>query len=306
MIKYFSKAFKITNDNIILTTPLLLFLILFIFYIGVVRVFSGNLLYSTLITVTAFSMLSAFFAGWFFMIKKAIELDKQKFDSEDSKAKSSFGLIKEIPRGVGEYFLPFVGGLIFYGLLVLLFMFLTYKAGLFFIGKLSLSPEDLRAALSSHAQMKAFISSLSVKELVKLNEWDFLIMTVMTFFSFMTMFWVPEIINKTKNVFLALFKSIRFIFKNFLSAIILFVYISAVNFLISLFSSLASINPILHFFATLIYFYFVVYIVVLIFLYYDNESAKVKCDKSEAQDNCNCGADSVGEEPTCDSNGEES
>lgn len=308
MIKYFSKAFKITNENIILTTPLLLFIIIFVFYLGVTRVIPENPFYLGLIMITSLFMLSAFFAGWFFMIKKAIELDKQEFDAEDTKAKMSFGLLKEIPVGIGEYFLPFVGGLILYGVLVLLFMILTYKVGIHFIGKLDVSTVDLKTALASSAQIKAFVSKLSVDELVKLNEWNLLIMISMTTFSFITMFWATEIINKTKNAFLAFFKSLSFIFKKFFSVVVLFTYILIINFSVSLLSSVASINPFLHFISTLIYFYFVVYIVVLIFLYYDNECGK-RVEKIEqqteqkAQDNCDSGTDGVGEEQSGDTDG---
>lgn len=310
MIKYFSKAFKITNDNLILTTPLLLFIILFVFYLGVTRVIPENPFYFILITITSLFMLSAFFAGWFFMVKKAIELDKKEIEQDETKAKMSFELLKEVPVGIGEYFLSFVGGLILYGLLILILMILTYKVGLHFIGKLNISPVDLKMALTSSTQVKAFVSKLPVEELIKLNEWNLLIMLSMTTFSFMTMFWATEIVNRTKNAFSAFFKSLSFLFKNFLSVIILFVYISVINFLISLLSSFANINPFLHFISTLIYFYFVVYIVVLIFLYYDGEYKNGTKDKIEQaiepknQDNCDCGTDCIGKEQSGDTDGD--
>lgn len=307
MIKYFSRAFKISNDNIILTTPLLLFIIMVVFYLGVVRIIPENIFSFGLIAITTLFMLSAFFAGWLFMVKKAIELDKQKFETVEDKAKSSFGLIKEIPAGVGEYFFPILGGLLLYGSLTFVFMLLTYKLGAHFIGKVEFDPVDLKAALSSSAQMKAFVSTLSVEQLVKLNEWNLLIMASITTFSFITMFWAVEILNRTKNAFVAFFKSLGFLFKNLLTSIILFVYVSIINFLVSLLGTFASINPILHFFATLVYFYFVVYVVVLIFLYYDSECTKQITEKAcepEAQDNCDSGADSVGQEQPRDSDGE--
>lgn len=314
MIKYFSKAFKILNENIILTTPMLLFIILFIFYLGLGRIIPGNPLYGILIILTALFMLAAFFAGWLFMIKKAIDLDKQQFDSEESKAKMSFALIKDIPTGVGEYFLSFLGASILYGCLIFVFMLLTYKVGLHVIGKVHFDPVALKAALNSQVQMRAFVSTLSVDQLVKLNKWNLLIMLSMTTFSFVTMFWASEIVYRTKNAFWAFFKSLSFLFKNFLPSIILFVYISVLNFAISLFSSFASMNKILHFVSSIVYFYFVVYIVVLVFLYYDSELSKKVENKVELEDehheqkenenNSDCGTDSLGQECSGDSDGE--
>ena len=71
-------------------------------------------------------MVAAFMAGWFFMTKKAIDLDKKNFDSEEDRAKASLGLIKEFTFGIGEYFFSFLGGFILYiGLFLLLSLYYT-------------------------------------------------------------------------------------------------------------------------------------------------------------------------------------
>lgn len=299
MIKYFGKAFKITNENIILTTPLVLFLLLFSIYLGVMRNVPENLTFFSLLLITTLFMVSAFFAGWFFMVQKAIELDKKEIIADEDKAKMSFNLIKEVPIGIGEYFLSFVGVLILYCGLILLFSFIGYQIGIHFIGKVDLSIVDLKTALNSTAQMKAFVSSLSAEELIKLNAWNFLILILMTTFSFITMFWAVKIISGVKNPFIAFFQSLSFLFRNFFSSIILFIYISIINFLVSLMNAFSAVNPILYFVSTLAYFYFVVYVVVLVFLYYDSENNKTIKDNCSQSDS-NIGTDSSGEEQSCD------
>lgn len=322
MIKYFSKAFKITNENIILTTPIVTFFLVFLAYMGVSQNPPKTPVTAILFIFTTLFMLVAFFAGWFFMIKKAVDLDKKEFESEEEKAKASFFLIKEFPTGVGKYFLSFLGAVILYVGLFLLLFFLVNKAGLHFIGKLNVGPVQLKLALTSYDGMKALLSSLAPEQLIRLNKWYFLILSTMLFYSFLTLFWPAQIVSKTKNPLFALFKSIRFLFNNFLTATILFVYINILNLVVSFLvnvmvlipSQAALLSLALYLLAMLIHFYFVVYIVVLIFLYYDSESNRViKVENAESfeqseesysdgsSDSSNSGTDGIGEEQSGDS-----
>jgi len=290
MLRYFRRAFKITNENIILTTPLVLFLFLLSIYLGVAQHAPANIFSAILLLITIIFMVSAFFAGWFFMVKRSIDLDKQEFIIDEDKAKASFNLIKEFPVGVGEYFLPFIGALILYTALFILLFFIGYSIGMHFIGNVGLSLTDLRTSLSSPAALKSFVSSLSTEQLKKLNAWNVIFMSFTAIYSFITMFWSAQIVMKTKNPLVAFFKSLKFTFKNFFSALVLFIYISMINFTVSLVNTFAAINPIIYFVSMLLYFYFVVYVVVLVFLYYDRENnPQLKIENSSPNDKlCDC------------------
>ena len=311
MIKYFQRAFKITNDNIILTTPLVLFLFLLSIYVGVAQSAPINLTSSILLLVTILSMVSAFLAGWFYMVKKAIELDGQEFLVDQEKAKASFGLIKEIPTGVGEYFFSFVGFCILYVVLILVILFAAYKVGMHYIGNIGITASAMRESLASSAAMKALVISMSKEQLIKLNSWNILFLVVTSVYSFFTMFWPAQILSKTKNSFVALIKSVGAIFKRPLSAIVLFLYVSFVSFIVSFINAFATINPILYFVSMLLYFYFLVYVVVLVFLYYDKEikpTAEFDAESQEQtqeQSNSDSGADSLGQDSESDSDSQD-
>lgn len=311
MIKYFSKAFGITNENMILTTPLVLGILLFVIYMEIIHSAPKTPISTILFLITPLFMLGAFCAGWFYMVKKAVDLNKQSFIADEEKAKASFNLIREFPIGIGEYFFSFVGGVILYLLLFTCLFFMSYKFGMHFIGKLNINPLELKLALSSYTGMKSLISSLPAAQLTKLNHWYLLSFGTIIFFSFITMFWVVEIILGTKNPIKAFFKSIMFIFKNFLASMILFIYINAVNFIVSLAVNAMAMLPIKVYFisaaiyllAMIINFYFVVYIVVLVFLYYESENNKPnKIEPATISDNSSSGSDSIGEEQSGDTN----
>lgn len=297
MIKYFKNAFKITNENIILTTPLILFLFLFSIYLDVARNAPANIFSAILLLVTTLFMLSAFFAGWLNMVKKAVDLGKQEFVLDEDRARASFNLIKEIIPGVGEYFLPFIGAIILYFVLFISLSLISYKIGAHFLGKIDLSLNELKLILNS-VETKTLISAIPTQKLAKLEIWYFIFLTVMTIHYFITMFLAPEIVVRTKNSVIALGRSVAFVFRNFLSAVVLFLYINIISFLVSL-----ALNAIfmLHFIPTLIaslismliYFYFIVYVVVLVFLYYDSEIS------GKTENNCNSGTDSGGQDEIC-------
>jgi len=298
MLRYFRRAFKITNENIILTAPLVLFLLLLNTYLIAAQLAPANIFSAILLLITILFMVSAFSGGWFFMTKRSIDLDKQEFIIDEDKSKASFNLIKEFPVGVGEYFLPFVGAIILYSILFALMFFIGYSIGMHFFGNIGLSLLDLKMALASPAAMKSLVSSLSTEQLTKLKAWNILFMIFMMAFSFITMFWSAQIVMKTKNPLIAFFKSISFTFKNLLSAIILFIYINVLSFFISQLTNaiiafpikIKLISLILSVSATILYFYFVVYIVVLVFLYYDRENNKqLKIEDRSPNDKlCDC------------------
>lgn len=296
MIKYFKNAFKITNDNIILATPLILFLFIFSIYLNAAQNAPENLPSFILLATTTLFMLGAFFAGWFYMVKKAVELGGKEFIIDDDKAKAAFGLLKEIPVGVGEYFFSFLAALILYSVLFVIIGFLAYEIGIHFIGKVGIHIAQIKAAMSSTVALKALISSLTPQQVAKVNLWNLLFLCTMTVFSFLTLFWAAQIVSPTKNPFVAYIKSVSFTFRNFLEALILFVYISFINFAVSLINAIAMVNPITYFISMLIYFYFIVYVIVLIFLYHDRKN------QPKAQDISDSGADSNGQEQPGDSN----
>lgn len=306
MIKYFARAFKITNENIILTTPLVLFLLISSIYLEVAQNAPANIYAFILLLVTVLLMISAFFAGWFYMVKKAVDLDKKEFIIDEDKAKASFDLIKEFPVGVGEFFLSSVGAFIIYSLLFIILSIIAYLIGVHFVGKMDISPTELKMILNSF-ESKALISSLSVEKLTKLQIWYTIFAATVTIHHFMTMFLGAEIVSGTKNPFIAFFRALWFTLRNFFRVILLFVYTNIVGVLVSLAISsimLLKIIPsiILVLASMLLYFYFIVYVIVLVFLYYDSEKNK----KLETQDNSDSGPDSIGKEQAGDNQGEDS
>ncbi|HIS36708.1 TPA: hypothetical protein IAC10_08790 [Candidatus Scatousia excrementigallinarum] len=271
MLKLFKNAFKLTNEGIILATPLILFIWLITIYLTFAKGVVDTLPEAVSAVITLLCMVGAFCAGWFYMVKESIALSKKEFILDEDRAKEILNLIKKIPAGIGKYFLSFIGmSLITLGIFAI-FAICIYKLGMHFIGSIDFTAEQIKNAMSSPQDMKVFLDSLSIEQLYKLGNWNLLFMAASTLMSYMLMLWIPEIIYQTQNPLLALFKSIKKLFVKFGKSIALFVYLTLLNLVISFANTFSLLNPVIYMLMMIVYFYFLVYVIVLIFYYYDSE-----------------------------------
>ena len=271
MFKLYKEAFKTTNDSIILATPLILFMWLLSAYIAFTKPAITTLPPAILSFVTTVLMVAAFSAGWFYIVKKSIKLSKQVFILDTDRSKATFNLLKMMPSGVGKFFLSFVG-MILIGLTIMTVLgILVFKLGMILIGSLNLDPAQIKNVMSSANDMKAFLDTLTLEQLIKLNNWNLLLLGTTSIISFLFMLWIPEVIYKTRNPIVALWKACVKIFQKPWKAFKLFLFISVTNIILSFTSTFAMSNALIYFIMLVIYFYFVVYVVVLVFSYYEKE-----------------------------------
>ena len=190
---------------------------------------------------------------------------------DSDKAKATFDLLKKIPAGIGKHFWSFVGMILLAIAIIAASGTMTFKLGMHFIGNLGLDPATIKGVMASQMDMKQFLDSLTFEQLIKLNNWNMLIISITSLLSFLFMLWIPEIIYKSRNPFMAIFRSVKKVFSRPWKAIKLFIYTSLLNFILSFINTFSFVNPVIYFIMMLIYFYFLVYLVVLLFLYYDRE-----------------------------------
>lgn len=265
MFNIIRDSFKITNNYIVIATPLILFSLFASIYL--ILSSGGNILSLTITAILSFLMLGAFLSGWLFMIKKAVTNPEE--ESRDR-------LIFEFPSGVGEYFLTVLGMILIIFLVSAGIIVIIALLGKKFIGDTGITYIQFSNAAANIESMKTFLTSLTPEQLSKLKEWNILITLGMIFNHFIIMFYSPVIFFKEKNPFKALFITIkdtlgRKIFKN----IFLFFLIFVVYVILSVLSALIGGNLFLHFLSTLINFYYVTYVAVLVFNYYYSNFAKI-------------------------------
>lgn len=265
MLSCIKESFNITNKYIILATPLIIFSLLSSLYL----LFSanGNLISLLVALILFVLMLAAFLSGWFYMIKLAVSGE----DREDANL-----LIKEFPAGVGEYFVPTLGLLFNTFVLSGVLLALTYIVGMKFIGNIGISPEAMSAALESVEKMKVFVYSLTDAQRVKILAWNLLLFLSVGLEYFLIMFYPPALVFKQKNPFKAFFAALKDLFsRKFLQNVLLYILIFIAYSILSILTTFSGLNIVTHFVFTLINFYYMVYVAVLICQYYYKNFVKI-------------------------------
>ena len=274
MLEFLKKALKITNENFIIVLPFVLFYILLNLYLGYTKYMLDTVLEALIAMLTITFMFAVFLAGWNYMVKKALELSQKVFVFDEEAVKAHLGLIKTFPTGVGKYFLSFVGVVVIFVVLLILISQIIFYFGINFIGKVDFTLDQITALTSSTKGLLEFVENLPPEQYVILAKWNLLLMTASFVFSYLLMFWMPEIVYRTKNPLMALFKGIAKLFRKPLKSLGLFLLITFINFVLSFVMTFTLLLPILYFLFAAVYLYYIVYVIVLIFSYYENEFIK--------------------------------
>lgn len=281
---FIQKAFELTKDNIILAQPLIIFLIIISFTMTGLANQTNHIAYVVIFTANVL-LCTAFFSGWFYMIKKAVKNANREFKNPQEKAEASLALGREFFPGVGEYFLPVSFTIVTYFVVYILLLFTSYKAGMYFLPNPELDWHKLMSmGNASVVEMQKYVASFSFEQLRAINLWMLYMLGIAGLFTFLTMFLFPAVFDRNKTgkmagkkdfilyaPFMAFNRNIVFIFKNFFGSVGLLIFLFFVNFILSLLSILFNLNIVLTVVGLIISFYFMTYAAVLIFLYYEDK-----------------------------------
>lgn len=277
---FVQKAFELTKDNVILAQPLIIFLIVLTFTLAGLAQQKNHITY-IIFFIANVLLCTAFFSGWFYMIKKAILNADKDYKNPEEKNKASMALGGEFFKGVGEYFLSVTFTIAAYFVVYVLLLFVSYKAGLQFIPTPHLDWQKLMTmGNATPVEMQQYVSTLSFAQLKAINLWMLYGFGIVSVFSFITMFLFPAVFDNNKNgkkdfvlyaPYRAFNRNLIFIFKNFFGSLGLLIFLFFVNFILSILSIVFNLNIVLSVIGLIISLYFMTYAVVLVFLYYEQK-----------------------------------
>lgn len=277
MRELFKDAVKITNYNIILAIPLIVFIKVLDLYSLFSRYNIDSMPKFLIASITVLFMFGVFCAGWFNMVEGAVQLSKKVFVLDTDRAKATMNLFRKFPEGVGKFFLSFVGVYIIFLFIQAIATPLVYLLGVNIIGGLDdasmqhLQELAINSELTANQGMPAFIDKLSVEQIIFFGKWSLLFMSITSIVMYLLMLWIPEIICCSPNPLIALCKSLGKLFKDFFVTVRMFLILWFVGFVLLFINTFAVINPIAYIIMSIIMFYFSLYLVVLVFLYFDRK-----------------------------------
>ena len=271
LISYLQKAIKITNDNFVVVLPLVAFYIILHLYMILMGQNADTGIKSIIVLLTVTFMIAVFVAGWLYMIKQAVDLSKQEFVMDEEAVKAHLGLLKDFPVGVGKFFLSFVGQIVVGFILLIITTFFLVKLGINLFGIVDFSPEQIAYFSDASRDMTKITDFIKESQINTILKWGMLFFGATFLISYLVMFWAPEIIYKTTNPLKAFIESIVKLFKNPLKSFGLYVLINVFYFILSIIVTLTANILVLYYFFSIVSLYFVVYVVVLIFTYFEGE-----------------------------------
>lgn len=272
----FKEAFKITNNSIILAAPMIICLTIFELYTKSIKFANtGSEFKFLFVLTTVVFMVGALSAGFFYMIKRAIEINNNVLLSGSERKKEILDLFKRFPEGISEYFWSFSGAYTCYVALEILVIPIVLMLGYkLFGGFNSELLNTLITALSANSDN--ILDKLTDAQLLILFKWFLLFFVIIWFISYFLLLFVPEIIYNTKNPLKAMFKSIGKVFNNFWKMLGLYLLISFVSLLIMILAAVLQNNLFLRICTEIVKYYFCLYFIFVIFIFYNKKYITVE------------------------------
>lgn len=242
MLKLIKQNFVTTWNNIIVATPLILFITLLRLYYDYANKISSGLFDHIFSVITLFVIVCGFFSAWLYLVKKAYAMSKKVYLFDKDRNKDLINLFISLYKGLGKLFMPIIGML---SLLIIINLLL----------------------FTVNAYIVTTIPKLYVYKY-------YLHIGSVILVAYLSLYWLPEIVYSEKNALFALYNSVIKLITNFLESFILFCWIIFLLLILFLLYLLTTFHPIFSFILLLFLYYIIVYIVMLLFTYYEQRFIK--------------------------------
>ncbi len=249
MLKLFLSNFKRTNENIILATPMVLCIIIINLYCNYIKNNISTFSQAIVSMLTLCILIGGSLSGFLYMTKKALSLDKRMFVYKKDQNNALKELFLAFPKGVGRLF-PSVTLVIILSFLIVISAYLVTLAPMF---------------INWTIKYYSIYTSSNLYKLVLLQ------MLTITYF---WVLWIPEVVYNDKNPFKAFWKSLKNLKISFFKTTSLFLTIILIFISLQIIMYLLLQYPVAYFLALLTYYYALLYIIILVFSYYEKNFYK--------------------------------
>ena len=260
------KSFDTVNEN----SAIVLFFVLFLIAINFLLpyIFSAKSIITTVIlSICLFLFAAVFIAGWINVLKESTEKEKIK--------EKNFSAI--FFDGAGKNIIPVAFSLFLYSVLLVTILFLVGRFAQYFFGSLDFLFKDILNMTPEQNSFLHYIKTLSIEQLYVIYGWQLSFMLAIAVFNFFFLFMPPALAQEIKiNIFLKVFiafkNSLCFTFKNFIPVFGIYFLICFISGFLNIIRAITLPNIIFAILFLFIYIYFVAYVIMLIFNYYEQKN----------------------------------
>lgn len=243
MFKFFLDNFRITNDCIILATPMVLFFIVLQWYLQTFQPILTTPNSIIIFFITLWFGISGCFAGWFYMVKKTLQYSKKTFLYDTDRNTAILKLLLCLFKGIGKFLLSFLG-----------------LIGLCFIAKI--------------IKYEVTIKILSTQGILDYKLFSVASLAIILFIAYWFIFCIPEIIYNYSNPIKAIINSIIKAFISFKQTFLMYIILIIIGTILNILFFKSQENPIFYFILIILSYYFILYSVILIFRNYEKSFIK--------------------------------
>ena len=280
----FKEAYQVLAKNPHITLLMVIYLLIMVSLLPILFVQKAEISFYFVLFLM-FALTSAFFAGWFGMIKACV-LSNQDDDTEESLIKryecfkvDFFASIPCYILSIGFFILMSAG--VFYGISIL---------GDYLFGREDEVITQLATVMNSKSALENFLSTLPPETVNRFFKKVLYSYGCYLSYLFLIIYITPSLyFNKTKNPLIAIKNGLLGIIKKPFGTVLFFVLLLIMHGFITTLEAVSIINQVLMFLSLVLRICFIAYAIVLIFLVYE---------KNFAFDNNN-GSDRLGENSSC-------
>ena len=262
-------SIKKSFDCIISNPSITLFLVLYLIassILAAIIMSATTKIIAQILVLCLLALILVFLSGWFKIIKESTEKEK-------IKDKNFYAIFLE---GIGEGIVPVSIGALLYIVFVFVSILVAQVVAYNVFGDINFFMEELNKISTEQYNIAQYINSLDINKQYTLYGWNICIMVSVLIFNFLSMFYFPAILSSNKKIilrpFIAIWDSLKFLFKNFFATVFIGLYLCILNMAIAFLKFLNARflqNQIVSVILLLIYIYFISYAVMLIFNYYE-------------------------------------
>lgn len=262
-----SRSFNILRVNMVLSMPLLMFLLLIVLILAPI----GNV--NIFIIIALLALKSVFLSGWLNMFHACIKNTENENLSDEQKTINSLNLYQEFFPGVGKYFQKIFWGMLYGIMIFILSINLIEAITMHFLGHFSsFSAEAFLNTVhnaTKNSDIINFWNKISHADKIKIYKLVGCDIFFIGLFSYLTMFWTQFVIVEDKPPIKAFLSSIKAVSKDPLNSFLMFVFSIVGLALIFVLNFKIGANIFSQLLILMLFVYFIVYCTLMLFLYFE-------------------------------------
>ena len=277
----FRIPFQILRNNMIFIQPLLLFLLLLMSASIFIAGRNMYMLPRIGLAISLVLLTVAFIAGWLHINKLGIE-NYSSSDEQEIITQKSINSFKQFFVGIGENFFKVLFSFVIIAVIYSAVMYgiMTLCLKLFGTPTLIMDLPNI-AKNQTNAELVEYLNNISVEDKLNFISWVWSAIVSSSILNYFSLLYLVVVVNDKKNIFVSLWNTLKFFFKDILLGLLLVVVMFFLYFFLNLLSFIVGTNSFSFAILIILFTLYLNYYVLLVFWFYNERTKNNSNNRSE-------------------------